>query len=285
MLSSRGCLPAAAGAVLLCLSFTPSGDAQSEGPAIKPTQTIKLFNGKDLDGFEKWQVGNHHADPDGVFTVVDQIDGAPAIRSSGQHYGGILTKSRYRDYKLIVEYRWGPVTWGNRRDRTKDSGILLHAQGRPGNSQKDFNGPWMRSVEFQIIEGGVGDFILVGGYESNGELLRPTMKARTRKDRDGENIYDPNGQVNVFSSGRINWWGRSEDWVDKLGFRGPSDPDSPGQEWTRLEAIVNGGNFTYFVNGKKVNEGFDCSLTEGKLLFQSEGAELYFRRIDLEPLP
>jgi carbamoyl-phosphate synthase small subunit len=33
-----------------------------------------------------------------------------------------------------------------------------------------------------------------------------------------------------------------------------------------------------------VNEGFDCSLTEGNLLFQSEGAEIYFRRIDLEPL-
>jgi hypothetical protein len=34
----------------------------------------------------------------------------------------------------------------------------------------------------------------------------------------------------------------------------------------------------------RADEGYDCSLTEGKLLFQSEGAELYFRRLDLEPL-
>ena len=253
--------------------------------AIKPSSTIKLFDGKSLENFETWQVDHHASDPDTVYTVVDQIDGAPAIRVSGQHWGGIITKSAYRDYKLVVEYRWGPVTWGRRKDRTRDNGILLHAQGRPGNSQKDFNGPWMRSVEFQIIEGGVGDIIVVGGYTDNGELLRPTIKVKTKKDRDGETVFDPKGEEKVVSSGRINWWGRSEDWVDKLGFRGPMDADSPGFEWTRLEAIVDKGNLTYYVNGKLVNQAYDGSLTEGKLLFQSEGAELYFRRIDLEPLP
>jgi hypothetical protein len=268
----------------LFLALAAALMAQSEPAAIKPDAPIRLFDGKSLDRFTTWQVDNHEKDPDRVFTVVDQIDGAPAIRISGQHWGGILTKDRYRDYRLLVEYRWGPVTWGQRRDRTRDSGILLHAQGRPGNSRKDFNGPWMRSVEFQIIEGGVGDFILVGGYTEQGELLRPSMKAKSRKDRDNENVFDPNGQVNQFSSGRINWWGRSEDWADRLGFRGPQDVESPGQEWTKLEAIVDKGRFTYYVNGKLVNEGFDCSFTEGRLLFQSEGAEIYFRRIDLEPL-
>jgi hypothetical protein len=268
--------------ILLALAFPLA--AQSEPAALRPDKTIRLFDGKTLDPFTTWLVDDHESDSRRVFTVVDQIDGAPAIRVSGEKWGGFITKDRYRDYKMIVEYRWGPVTWGQRKDRTRDSGILLHAQGRPGNSAKDFNGPWMRSVEFQIIEGGVGDFILVGGYTDKGELLRPTMKAKTRKDRDGENVYDPNGQVNTFTSGRINWWGRSEDWADKLGFRGPQDVESPGQEWTRLEAIVDGGSFRYFVNGKAVNEGFDCSLTEGRLLFQSEGAEIFFRRIELEPL-
>jgi hypothetical protein len=271
--------------IVLLLAVAAALAAQNESPAVKPSARVQLFDGKALDRFDTWLVGHHQTDPERVFTVVDQIDGAPAIRISGQHWGGILTKERFRDYKLIVEYRWGAVTWGTRRSRTRDSGILLHAQGRPGNSSKDFNGPWMRSVEFQIIEGGVGDFILVGGYTDQGELLRPTMTAKTRKDRDGENVFDAKGQPNVFSSGRINWWGRSEDWADRLGFRGPSDVESPGQEWTRLEAVVDGGRLTYYVNGKLVNEGYDCSLTQGKLLFQSEGAEIYFRKIDLEPLP
>lgn len=268
---------------LLLTLVSPAWGAPAEA-AIKPEKTIRLFDGKSLEAFDTWLVNFGAKDPARVFTVVDQVDGAPAIRVSGEHWGGLLTKDRYRDYRLIVEYRWGPATWGERKAKARDNGILLHAQGRPGNSQKDFNGPWMRSVEFQIIEGGVGDFILVGGYSDSGELLRPTLKAKTRKDRDGETVFDRMGEPAVYSQGRINWWGRSEDWQDRLGIRGPNDADSPGQEWTRLEAVVTGDRLTYYVNGKLVNEGFESSLTEGKLLFQSEGAEVYFRRIDLEPL-
>lgn len=267
---------------ILC-AFAAAALAAQSGAAIAPSETIRLFDGKTLDNFTTWQVNNHEADPDRVFTVVDQIDGAPAIRISGQHYGGIITKSAYRDYKMTAEYRWGPVTWGNRKDRTKDSGILLHCQGRPGNSQKDFNGPWMRSVEFQIIEGGVGDIILVGGYDEKGELYRPTVKARVRKGPNKQIIFDPKGELTAMS-GRINWWGRADDWVDRLGFRGKDDPDTAGEGWTKLEAIVKGADLTYYVNGKLVNQATESSLTDGKLLFQSEGAELFFRRIELEPV-
>ena len=110
-----------------------------------------------------------------------------------------------------------------------------------------------------------------------------SITIKSRKDRDGENVFDPNGQPQVFNRGRINWWGRSEDWADKLGFRGPQDVESPGLEWTHIEAVVS-GNRLHFVNGKLVNEGTDSSFTEGKIMIQSEGAEIYFRRIDLEPL-
>ena len=269
-------------------AFTTQLPAQSSSPPpstpITPTSTIKLFDGKSLANFDTWLVDHHEADPEHVFTVVDQIDGAPAIRISGKVWGGLLTEQAYRDYRLIVEFRWGGVTWAQRKDRTRDSGVLLHAQGRPGNTGKDFNGPWLRSLEFQIIEGGVGDFISVAGYSDTGEQIRPSMTFRIRKDRDGERVFDPKGEPQVVSSGRVNWWGRSEDWADKLGFRGAQDVESPGFEWTRLEAVVDKGHLQYFVNGKLVNEGTDASFTDGKIMLQSEGAEIYFRRVDLEPL-
>src|SRR6266536_585907 len=85
--------------------------AYAQSTAIKPTATIHLFDGKGLDNFEMWQQDNHDKDPDRVFSVVDQIDGAPAIRISGQHWGGLITRSAYRDYKLVVEFRWGLLTW------------------------------------------------------------------------------------------------------------------------------------------------------------------------------
>ncbi len=33
-----------------------------------------------------------------------------------------------------------------------------------------------------------------------------------------------------------------------------------------------------------MNRGSQSSLTEGKILIQSEGAEIYFRRVELNPL-
>ncbi len=273
-------LPASAGAGV------PAGDQQPTAPqgAIRPETTIHLFDGKSLEPFETWLVDDHLQDPLRVFTVVDQVDGAPAIRISGERWGGVVTRRAYRDYHLVAEFRWGLLTWGERRNASRDSGILLHAQGAHGNTGRDGNGAWMRSVEAQIIEGGVGDVILVAGFDERGERLMPHLTVRSTKDRDGEPVFDPKAGPQQFSSGRINWFGRDPDWHDKLGFRGGQDVESPDGGWTRYEVIANGDTLTYLVNGKVVNEGSGSSLSEGKIIIQSEGAEIFFRKIDLEPL-
>jgi hypothetical protein len=273
---------ALAAVLTLFVVAAPAGAAGQT--AIKPDSAIRLFDGKSLNGFYTWLVDSHRDDPLRVFTVVDQVDGAPAIRISGERWGGIITRESYRDYRLIVEFRWGLLTWGQRRNATRDSGVLVHGQGADGNTGRDFNGPWMRSIEAQIIEGGVGDIILVAGFEANGTRITPGITARAGKDRDGEPVFDPGGEAREFDSGRINWYGRDPDWSDRLGFRGRADVESPFGEWTRLEVIAEGDRLTYVVNGKVVNEGSRSSLTEGKILIQSEGAEIFFRRIDLEPL-
>jgi hypothetical protein len=60
--------------------------------------------------------------------------------------------------------------------------------------------------------------------------------------------------------------------------------ESPYGEWTRLEVIADGDRVRVIVNGKVVNEGTGSSLTEGKIIIQSEGAEIYYRRVELLPL-
>jgi hypothetical protein len=277
--------PIAGLAILIALTTALTAwQAPAPLAASSPSSTIKLFDGRSLGNFQTWLVDHHEADPERVFSVVDQVDGAPAIRISGQVWGGLLTKEAYRDYRLVAEFRWGGATWGDRKTRARDSGVLLHAQGRLGNTKSDFNGPWLRSIEFQIIEGGVGDILPVSGFGDAGEQIRPAVTARVRKDRDGETVYDATGMPQAFSSGRINWWGRSEDWADRLGFRGPQDVESAGLEWTRIEAVVEKDTLKYYVNGKLVNEAAGLSVSDGKIMIQSEGAEIYFRRIDLEPL-
>jgi hypothetical protein len=267
--------------VLFVLAIPAAAAAQV---AIRPDTVVHLFDGKSLDAFYTWVVDSHRDDPLRVFTVVDQVDGAPAIRISGEKWGGLITRESYRDYHLIVEFRWGLLTWGRRRNAARDSGVLVHGQGADGNTGRDFNGPWMRSIEAQIIEGGVGDMILVAGFEADGTKVTPRISARAGKDRDGEPVFDPNGEIREFASDRINWYGRDVDWQDRLGFRGKADVEDPYGGWTRLEVIAQGDRITYVVNRKVVNEGLRSSLTEGKILIQSEGAEIFFRRIDLEPL-
>ena len=268
--------------VLFSLLSTGSPAAET---AVRPDRTIRLFDGKSLDAFYTWLVDTHRGDPLRVFTVVDQVDGAPAIRISGERWGGLVTREAYRDYRLVVEFRWGLATWGERRNATRDSGVLVHGQGPDGNTGADGNGAWMRSVEAQVIEGGVGDFILVAGFDPGGRKVQPRLTARAGADRDGEPVFDPKGEAREFESGRINWFGRDPDWQDRLGFRGRQDVESAHGGWTRLEVIADGDRVTNIVNGTVVNEGTRSSLTEGKIILQSEGAEIYFRRVDLEPLP
>ena len=82
-------------ALLFSVGAVPALVAQASTKVIVPTEKITLFNGKDLTNFYTWLRGHKYADPDRVFTVVDHIDGGPAIRASGQHFGGIVTRERY----------------------------------------------------------------------------------------------------------------------------------------------------------------------------------------------
>jgi len=261
---------------------------------VAPRQTIHLLNGSPdcLSQFDTWIVGNGlNNDPDRIFRMEKDDKGQPILRVTGHGYGGLITKRSYRDYRLVLEFRWTGHTSGRREKKARDNGLLLHCTGRPGNcaSAKSkftgkFESPWMKGIELQIIEGGVGDILVLGGWKDDGTFWPTTLRARFSKDRDGETVFDKNAELRPFEAFRLNWWGRDPDWKDEVGFRGKQDIESPMGEWTRVEAVVYGGNFTYFVNGTLVNEAKDCSMTEGRILIQTEEAEILFRKIDLEPL-
>jgi len=190
----------------------------------------------------------------------------------------------YRDYRLIVEFRWGLLTWGQRKNAARDSGVLVHGQGADGSTGRDFNGRGCARLRRRSSKAASAT-----SFSSRIRGRRHPRHAAHQcsrdQDRDGEAVFDPNGENRDFESGRINWYGRDVDWQDTLGFRGRNDVESPYGEWTRLEVVAQGDRITNIVNGKVVAEGYRSSLNEGKILIQSEGAEIFVRRIDLEPLP
>ena len=106
---------------------------------------------------------------------------------------------------------------------------------------------WPKSIEFQVQEGDVGDFWLIDSttIKVNGIRSQPDAFARIQKKADGE---------------------------------------MPTGQWNKIEIIANKGKITYIVNGKLVNEGEDPSEQQGKILIQSEGAEIYYRKIEIAEL-
>jgi 3-keto-disaccharide hydrolase len=48
--------------------------------------------------------------------------------------------------------------------------------------------------------------------------------------------------------------------------------------------VTQGNDIKQYVNGKLANEGTDPFPAEGKILIQSEGAEVFFRNIEVYPL-
>ena len=249
----------------------------SRDSAISPKDgPIKLFNGQNKEGLYTWIKGKTYSDPDKVFTVEDGM-----LHISGNGYGGITTNQAYRDYHLIVEFKLGDKTWGDRIDRARDSGLLIHGWGPDGG----YGNTWMASIEAQIIEGGVGDIlVLTGSDPETGQVLPTSLVAETMKDRDGELVWKKGGEPSTVSSGRVNWFGRDVDWADTIGFRGREDVESKLGEWTRLEVIADGDHLKYKVNGVVVNEAFAANPDSGKLLLQTEQAEMFVRRFELWPL-
>jgi len=101
----------------------------------------------------------------------------------------------------------------------------------------------------------------------------------------GTRVWNPKGTPTEFEGGRIDWQYRDPNWKDVLGFRGARDVEKPVGEWNLIEILCKDDTFEYFLNGVRVNGGTNSELTSGRILFQSEGAEVFFRKIELHPLP
>lgn len=223
---------------------------------------------------------NEKADVQDPADKIFQLNGTN-LHISGKGYGYMVTKESYKDYHLVVEFKWGAKTWGKRVDRARDNGILVHSYGPHGT----VGGTWMASIEAQIIEGGIGDILVLSPKLPDGTELTTSVTAEIELDRDKEMRWKKGApRQTVTKTSRINWEKRDEDWADKINFRGKEDPDSPVGEWNRLEVIAKGDTLQYYVNGLLVNEAFECKPAEGRICIQTEAAEMLVRRYELYPL-
>jgi len=198
------------------------------------------------------------------------------IRISGEEWGCITTHAEYENFRLVTEFKWGELAFEPRLDNARDCGILLHSQGEDGGSA----GIWMHSIECQIIEGGTGDFIVVG---DGSDLFQITSTVASEK-QGNSFVFQQDGHPETINRGRINWFGRDPDWKDVFGFRGGNDIEKAVGEWNTLECICEDDQITIFLNGVLVNKATNVKPGKGRIQVQSESAEIFFRKIELIPL-
>lgn len=255
-----------------------------------------LWNGRDLDGWTTWMqrpsptsnvpglardaegrytetIGSGR-DPLGVFTVVPDVDGRPAIRISGEVFGELRTVGSYKDYRLRLQFKWGEKKWPPRAgaDIQRDSGLLYHVHSEPGAEGRT----WARSIELQIQERDVGDLYAVGS------AIAVRVKPRAGATPVIWN-YDPTGEWTFFSqragsSGRV--------------IKQP-DNERPTGEWNTVELIAFGDDAIHIVNGRvvmrlhtpmRIDRGVPMRVTSGPIILQSEGAEVFYRDIQFRPI-
>lgn len=254
--------------VSVLLWQSPS-DVEAQGAK----QTIPLFNGKDLSGWYTYLKGRgRDNDPKKVFSVQDGV-----LKITGEEWGCITTVDEYENYRLTVEYRWDGGTHAPRENKARDSGVLIHSQGEDGG----YDGTWMHSIECQIIEGGTGDFIVVGNGSEDFSITVPVAEEK----QGGAYLFKPIDGTNVtVHRGRVNWFGRDPEWKDVKDFRGARDLERPLGQWNFMEVVARGNDVRVYLNGALVNHATGVRPSRGRIQIQSEAAEISFRKVQLKPL-
>jgi len=248
-----------------------------------------LFNGQDLTGWYTWQrapeptsevtgiprddegkyqepIGKNK-DPLNVFTVVEE-DGKPAIRISGETFGILVTDKAFENYHLRLEFKWGDEKYPPRKNEIMDSGILYHSIGPEGA----WGGVWMKSLECQVMEQACGDFICVDTTFADIPAARSSPNERYLYKKEAEKIT----------------FGPQQSYCAKN-----EDHERPMGEWNIMEIYTFGNESLHIVNGmvnmhafnlRYIEDGNEEPLSKGKIQLQSEGAEIYYRNIQIRPI-
>lgn len=166
--------------------------------------------------------------------------------SKGKPEGHLVTKQAYRDYRLEAEYRF-PGKGGN-------CGILVHAS-KPRALYKMFP----QSIEVQMNSGDAGDFWCIQ------EDIKVSDMEKRRPRKPGE-----------------KWGGAEGDARRILNLTDGSE--KPLGRWNTMVIEARGRSVTVWVNGDKVNDGFDATADRGRIAIQAEGTEVEFRRVEIGPL-
>ena len=184
------------------------------------------------------------------------------VTTEKQEFGYLATNQEFSHCRIHAEFKWGIKRFPPREEAKRDSGLLYY-----------FVGPdkiWPRSLECQIQETDVGDLWIIDGSTITTKIEMPDLP-----------MYALSGPLHTQNRGRII---KFEDFENR-------------NAWNMVEVIMDGDRITHVVNGTVVMRAWDLKqpdpkdpsktipLDRGRLMLQAEGAEIWFRNVQVKTLP
>ena len=161
--------------------------------------------------------------------------------SMGKPEGHLISDEVYKNYRLEVQYRFAG-TPGN-------CGVLVHA-----SAPRMLYGMFPKSIEAQMNHEDAGDFWCIGE-----DISVVDMEKRR---------------------GAKKNWGVTEGKLRRV-LNLTDGSEKPLGEWNTMIIECFRNTIKVWVNDDLVNDGFDCTVDEGQIAVQAEGAEVEFRKIEL----
>lgn len=173
-------------------------------------RSVKLFNGKDLDGWG-FALADDSKTPEEVFYVEDGI-----IHITGQPFGYMYTQEKYSNFDLDVEWAW--------EGEGTNSGIFLLIE--------DLTAPFPNCIECNLKAGDAGVFVVLGGAaleevkpdEAGGRFLRKNRLEESPSEKpDGEwnltHIEVRDGHIKAYINGVLQNEGTDLNKEGRIGLQ------------------------------------------------------------------
>jgi hypothetical protein len=223
---------------------------------------VPLFNGKDFNGWYTFlpSTGKNN-DAKHVFKIEHGMIHVLGLPESAefQEFGYLATDKEFSHCRIRAEFKWGTKRFAPRAEDKRDSGLLYY-----------FVGPdkvWPRSLELQIQETDVGDLFITDGPRITTSIVNDYFP-----------MYSPDVHPHRQGEGRVI---KAGDFEDRTG-------------WNTVEVILDGDRITHLVNGRVVMRAWHLeqpdpegaskwiALDHGRILLQAEGAEVWYRNIQVK---
>jgi len=229
------------------------------------TEFVKLFNEKNWEGwYFKIRSGNDslakkvYAIEDGMVHVFNKEfkDSIDVRGKSNATHGLFYTEREYSKFILRFQYKWGSKIANNFHKFQYDAGCYYHVTN---------DRIWPEGIEYQVRYNHLTNKNHTGDFWANKQFQWYTGEDTT--------VF-----LAPFKGGKIQPNRKGEHLASKpVEFNGLND------KWNNCEVIVMGDKYTiHKLNGEIVNMGVNLTVSKGKIGFQSETAEIFYRNIEIK---